>query len=111
MPKYYQAADIYVFPSLFEGSSLSIYEAMASGLPVVTTKNSGSIIRDKKDGFIIPIRDSQDTKEKILQLYQNKNLRQKMGASAREQIKHFTWQIYEERVVALTKEILTQTNV
>jgi len=105
LPYYFNQADIYIYPSLFEGSSLSIYEALASGLPVIATENSGSIIRDKKDGFIIPIRDIKAVKEKILFLYNNTEGRQKMAKNARQQAKNYTWEVYHKKVIQLINNI------
>ncbi|MCB1805584.1 MAG: glycosyltransferase family 4 protein, partial [Candidatus Competibacteraceae bacterium] len=50
-------ADIFVLPSIVEGSATVTYEALMSGVPVITTPNAGSIVRDGEDGFIVPIRD------------------------------------------------------
>jgi glycosyltransferase involved in cell wall biosynthesis len=49
----YAWADIFCLPSLVEGSATVTYEAMAAGLPIVTTPQSGSIVRDGIDGFLI----------------------------------------------------------
>lgn len=58
MAEQYQWADVFCFPSITEGSAAVTYEAIASGLPVITTPNAGSIVRDGLDGFIVPIRDA-----------------------------------------------------
>ena len=50
-------ADVFVLPSIIEGSATVTYEALMSGVPVITTPNAGSIVRDGVDGFIVPIRD------------------------------------------------------
>lgn len=55
---HYEWADVFCFPSLCEGSALVTYEAMAMGLPVITTPNAGSIVRDGVDGYLIPPRSS-----------------------------------------------------
>lgn len=55
--EHYAWADVFCFPSITEGSAGVTYEALVTGLPVITTPNSGSIVRDGKDGFIVPIRD------------------------------------------------------
>lgn len=102
---FFSNADTYVFPSLFEGSSLSIYEALASGLPVITTPNSGSVVRNNIDGFIIPIRDVNAIKEKILLLYNNKALLQKMAKNAREQAEKYNWEAYHKKVTDFIKKI------
>ncbi|BET24770.1 glycosyltransferase family 4 protein [Limnobacter thiooxidans] len=51
--KIYESADVFILPSLIEGSSVSTYEALAHGLPVITTKNSGSIVEHMVTGQIV----------------------------------------------------------
>lgn len=108
LPQYYQSADIFVYPSLHEGSALAIYEALASGLPVITTPNSGSVVRDGVDGFIVPIRDIEALQEKILLLYQNKDLRDQMGLQARKRAESFTWQAYRQRLNSLVQNFIRE---
>lgn len=55
----FQWADVFVLPSIVEGSATVTYEAIMSGCPVITTPNSGSIIQDGVDGFIVPVRDPE----------------------------------------------------
>ena len=57
MVKQYEWADVFCLPSLLEGSATVTYEAMAAGVPVITTHQSGSIVRDQIDGLIIPAGD------------------------------------------------------
>lgn len=109
LPQYYQSAHIFVYPSLHEGSALAIYEALASGLPVITTPNSGSVVRDGVDGFIVPIRDIEALKEKILLLYQNKDLRDRMSLQARKRAESFTWQAYRQRLGALVQGFIQES--
>ena len=105
LPRYYQSADIFVYPSLHEGSALAIYEALASGLPVVTTFNSGSVVRDGIEGYVVPVQDPDAIKEKIESLYHNIPLRKKMGAAARLRAETFSWEAYKERVAGIYKDI------
>jgi glycosyltransferase involved in cell wall biosynthesis len=65
MPELYRWADVFVLPSIVEGSATATYEALLSGLPVVTTLNAGSIVRSGIDGFIVPIRDAHALAETI----------------------------------------------
>jgi len=58
-------------------------EAMASGLPVITTENARSIIEDGKSGFVVPVRDSKAIKERIEYLYHNKDEGRRIGRQAR----------------------------
>ena len=102
----YKTADIFVFPSIEEGSALVTYESMASGLPIVTTMNSGSVAKDKKDGFIIPARNIEKIKEKILYFYDNPKEVKKMGKNARNHmVKEYTWDHFEERTAEFFSRI------
>lgn len=109
LPQYYQSADIFVYPSVHEGSALAIYEALASGLPVITTFNSGSVVRDGVEGFIVPIRDIDALKEKIVLLYQNKELRTRMSREARKRAETFTWQAYRQRLGTLMQDFIQES--
>jgi glycosyltransferase involved in cell wall biosynthesis len=95
---HYRAADIFVLPSLHEGSALVIYEALASGLPVITTPNAGSVVRDGLDGFLVPIRNVDALCEKITLLYRDSALRVEMGRNARARALEYTWQRYGDRL-------------
>ncbi len=98
-------SSIFVFPSIEEGSALVNYIAMACGLPVITTFNSGSPVRDGEDGFLVPLRDVQGLKEKILYFYEKPQEIKAMGTSAREEIENYTWEKYGERLIAFYEEI------
>jgi len=71
MTELYSWADVFVLPSICEGSAMVTYEALSWGLPVITTPNSGSIVRDKVDGLVIPIRNSDAIAEKLVKIYEN----------------------------------------
>lgn len=103
---YYQQSDICVFASIEEGSALATYEAMASGLPLITTFNSGSVVRDGKDGFIIPIRDVSALKNKISYFYNNRAEIKKMGKNARKHMEQFSWEKYGEKLINVYDSIL-----
>jgi len=94
---------IYVFPSLLEGSAKSVYEALACGLPVITTENAGSVVENGKEGFIIPIQDVESLKEKILFFYNNREMIKEFGKRARKKAEKYTWEDYGKRVVEIYK--------
>jgi glycosyltransferase involved in cell wall biosynthesis len=101
MPNLYRTHDIYVFPSLVEGSSLSIYEALASGLPVITTPNAGSIVRDGVEGLIVAPRDVEQLAAAIEKLARDPELRRGLGAAARRRAQALgDWSHYGERLVS-----------
>ena len=111
LTKYYTSASVFVMPSLSEGSSLVTYEAMACGTPVITTYKAGSVVRDGKDGFLVPIRDVRALKERIIQLYEDRTLLEVMGESARERAEEFTWEQYEQRVVNTYEQITARKGI
>lgn len=98
IPVIFADAHIYVFPSLHEGSTVSIYEAMASGLPVVTTPNAGSVVRDGEDGYIVPVRDIATLRDRIQILYRDPGMRAEMGRRAVARASEYSWDAYSRRI-------------
>ncbi|MFZ6016083.1 MAG: glycosyltransferase [Nitrospirota bacterium] len=101
----YNNASVFVFPSLDEGSAKVTYEAMACGLPVITTPNAGSLVRNAVDGFLVGIRDVEVLKEKILFFYNNPDAVTEMGLMARRNIEPFTWDRYENTLIDKYEEL------
>lgn len=102
LPKIYRGADVFVFPGLLEGMGLVVLEAMASGLPVITTPNGpGDLVRDGVDGFVVPIRNVDAIVEKLEYLRAHPEERLRMGQNARERAKLFTWEQYRTKVANL----------
>ncbi|MEA5503153.1 glycosyltransferase family 4 protein [Halotia wernerae UHCC 0503] len=65
----YTWADVFVLPSICEGSAMVTYEALSLGVPIITTYNSGSVIRDEIDGFIVPMRSIDAIVGKLVTFY------------------------------------------
>lgn len=107
----FSEASVFVLPSLVEGSAKTTYEAMAAGVPVVTTRNAGSVVRDGVDGFLVPPRDPRAIRDKLLLLKENPDMVRAMGDAARERVAEFTWESYEERVLSLYRELAGGTGV
>jgi len=97
-------ADVFLLPSLCEGSATSTYEAMANGLPVICTPQTGSVVRDGVDGFIVPMRDAGAIVDKLTALAGDPALLQTISASARERSTNFTLEKYGERLIAAFRE-------
>lgn len=91
---------VFVFPSILEGSAKSVYEALACGLPTITTPESGSIVRDGMDGFLVPKSDDERLAEAIARLYNDSELVRGMALSARERALDYTWLRYSTSVIA-----------
>lgn len=94
----FQQADLFAFPSLEEGSALVTYQAMACGLPLVTTANAGSVVREGQDGFIVPVMDIETLAGRLEELRAKDRLREKMGEHARQRALEFTWEKYGQRL-------------
>ena len=101
----YAKADIFVLPTLAEGSAEVTYEALAAGLPVITTEAAGSVIRDGIEGFIIPERDPEALANRIEELVENRELRDRMAIAARERAKSYTWDKYADRLLAVLQAV------
>ncbi|MGH9959743.1 MAG: glycosyltransferase family 4 protein, partial [Pyrinomonadaceae bacterium] len=90
---------VHVFPTLLEGFGRNIIEAMASGLPVITTAHSAGpdLIEDGVNGFIIPIRDVDAICEKLAWVYDNPEAALEMGQRARQRVSTLTPSNYRQR--------------
>ncbi|MDO8557238.1 MAG: glycosyltransferase family 4 protein [Candidatus Jorgensenbacteria bacterium] len=109
--KYYSQGSVFAIMSIEEGLALVQPQAMACGLPIIATTNTGAedIVRDGQDGFIIPIRDIEALKTKLLYLYENRDICKKMGESAKARVSSgFTWDDYGNRMVSEYERILAK---
>lgn len=101
----YQSANVFAFPTIEEGSALVTYEALACGLPVVTTPNAGSIVRDGVEGFLVPIRDVDALAAPLERLRADERLRREMGRVARARAEEFTWEKYGDSLAGMYEQL------
>ena len=106
IPPVFASAHVYAYPSLHEGSTVSIYEAMATGLPVIATPNAGSFVTDGEDGFILPVRDVDALCDRIVRLHADAALRDRLGAAARNRAADFTWDAYSRRIGEILAQLI-----
>lgn len=107
--RYYSQGSVFAIMSIEEGLAMVQPQAMACGLPVICTTNTGGedIIRDGVDGFIIPIRDIEALKEKLLYLYENPEICRRMGQSAKKRVASgFTWDDYGDKMIKVYEKII-----
>lgn len=96
-------AHVFVFPSIVEGFGMVITEAMASGLPVVTTPNTAGpdIIESGREGIIVPIRDPDAIATALTRLAEDEELRRGMAERSLETAHRLSWETYEARISEL----------
>jgi glycosyltransferase involved in cell wall biosynthesis len=87
---WYQQSDLFVLPTLSDGFAITQIEAMAHGLPVITTPNCGEIVTDGIDGFIIPVRDAEALAKAFARYVGNPGLLHAQQAAARQKAAQFT---------------------
>jgi glycosyltransferase involved in cell wall biosynthesis len=104
---YYQEASLFVLPSLNEGMSNAMLEALASGLPLVSTNTGGAseLVADGKNGFIVKFKDSKNIAEKIEKLINDPELAKNMGNESRKIAEKMSWEGVAQKYFELYKKI------
>ena len=97
---YLNQGTVYVFPSQWEGSAKVVYEAAACGLPAITTREAGDVVRDGVEGLIVRPGDVDAIAGALQHLYQNPEIVERMGAAARARVvENFTWDHFRTRLL------------
>ena len=96
--RHFAWADVFLLPSLCEGSATVTYEALAHGLPVICTVNTGSVVRDGVEGFIVPIRDAAAIVDRLRHLLDDPEMFKVMRTNATKRADEFTVAKYAERL-------------
>jgi glycosyltransferase involved in cell wall biosynthesis len=99
--------DVFVFPSFFEGLALVILEAMACGLPVITTSTSGGgdVITQGQDGWIIEPGNLTQLFERMTYCLERPEVVPDMGRQARATAERFSWSAYGDRWMQILAEV------
>ncbi len=100
----YRSADLFVYPSLHEGSAQAIMEAMASGLAAIVTPNAGSVVREGIEGHVVPIRDVEALAGRIEALCLDRERLRALGAAARRRAEAHDWSRYGRELSRLLEE-------
>jgi glycosyltransferase involved in cell wall biosynthesis len=88
--EWYRKADVFVLPTLSDGFAITQLEAMAHGLPVVTTPCCGEVVTNGSDGFIVPPRDVPELTNAFQRYLSQPGLLRHQSQSAVEKAKQFT---------------------
>jgi glycosyltransferase involved in cell wall biosynthesis len=92
LPALYSLAEVFVFPSLYEGFGIPVLEAMACGTPVVTSNNSSLPEAAGSAALMVEATDVTELAEAIAKVLNDNELRQQMIAAGYDQARRFTWQ-------------------
>jgi len=98
---YYRKADVFVLPTLSDGFAITQLEAMAYGLPVITTPHCGRVVEEEKTGFIVPARDAQALAVAISRFDQDRELASRMSNDCRTTAKSFSIDSYGARLMEI----------
>lgn len=90
--------DVFFFPAVCEGSSGAVMEAMAAGLPIVTTPNSGSLVIDGVHGFVRSRDDVDGLAAAVERLVTDQELREEMGRAAQDEARRNTLDLFARRL-------------
>lgn len=103
-----QQHDVLVLPSLFEGFGLVILEAMAQGVPVVTTDHTAGpdVIQNGVEGFIVPIRSAETIAEKLDLLASDHERLLEMKSAAKRKAASLGWESYRQQLVKVARELI-----
>lgn len=105
-PALYRSADVFVLPALSDACPRAVLEAMASGIPVIVSTNTGTAdaVADGESGYVVPIRDATAIAERLLELHRDPDRRVRMGQAARRRAVELTWNRYADGVARLVTE-------
>ena len=103
MPEIYAAHDVFVFPSLVEGMPLSLLEAMASGMAVVTTDGCGmaDVVEDGYNGLLVKPANTEALTEAVERAVNDKELRVRLGGAACETARRYTWDLIGKKYLSV----------
>ncbi len=106
LPFLYSGARFLVYPSLYEGFGLPILEAMASGIPVITSNQASLPEVAGEAGVMLDPHDRDALREAMLRMIEDKEDAQRRGAMGIAWARHFTWQTCAEKTLAVYKQVM-----
>src|SRR5438876_2285819 len=94
MPEYFQASDVFLFPTHLEGFGIVVGEAMACGLPVVTTRAKGvrEVVVENETALLTDVGNPKELAQQLARLIENPGLRRRLGMTGRKRVaERFDW--------------------
>jgi len=107
----YAAHDLYVQTPMIDNMPISVLEAFASGLPVVSTRAGGvpTILRDTVDGLLAPVNDDMAVAACVIQMLEHPALARQMAASANATLAAYEWSQVRDRWLQLYEEVIPRS--
>lgn len=104
----YASADIFTFPSETETFGMVVPEAMAAGLPVISTLVGGvdDVLEEERSGFMVPVGDVDAMAARVRLLAETPDLRHRMGAHGREAAQRLTWDVINEELLGVYEALI-----
>ena len=104
----FAAHDVFLFPSLVEGLPTVLLEAMASGMPVITTETCGmpDVVSNDFNGLLILPANAPAIEEAVTRLSESPELRQRLGRAAQECMTRYTWERSAIRLEELFRHVI-----
>ena len=107
IPALYAAADVMLNPSTVDNMPISILEAFASGVPVVSTDVGGVpfIAEDGRTALLVPARDPAQMAGAMLRILQDRPLAVRLAAAARDEVKQYAWPVVRQKWLAVYRRL------
>jgi glycosyltransferase involved in cell wall biosynthesis len=109
--KFYNQCDAFCICSVEEGMAMVQMQAMACGLPIICTTNTGGedLCVEGESGYVLPIRDVEALKERMLEVYKNRAFCRDMGLVAKHEIQsRYKWENYGKRIFSAYAEAMNK---
>ena len=101
----YMSADVFVLPTLAEGSATVVHEALMAGVPVITTESAGSNVAHNVEGMIIPERDAAALAEAICTIVEDRTKRDAMAKASREHMGFYSEEQWSIRLIDALRSV------
>ena len=107
VPEVYRQNSVFCLPSIEEGQALTVLEAMASGLPVIVTRETGAtdFVKNGEHGLVIPSRDTKAIQNALQYFHDNPAEIERMGKNARELAETLTWEAFHKNLIETLEAI------